>query len=198
MKNVLACFLCVCALPASAQSVDTVNTDLPPTGFGSLRQTDITILLRAGNLRIGLLPMDERVIRLLAPDTYRSLRGIRVAHEQKIRDASPFRTGDQIQAILVTIYASRERTQFDPERVMITSNNRYFRAMDIIPITPRWSEHQLEGRETASALYLFDNGLDPLKPMVVEYGTAVDASWEQTLRRLESERVRVEARARGT
>jgi len=198
MKIVMACILCAWVLPASAQSAGTATTELPPAGFGSLRQTDVAILLRTDDIQISVLPLDERVIRLLSPDTYEALHGIRAARDEKIRDASPFGTGEQVQTFLVTVYASRQRIQFDPERVTITSNNRYFRPMGIIPITPRWAEQQLEARETASALYLFDRGLDPLQPMIVEYGSAVDVSWEQTLRRLETERARVEARARGT
>lgn len=198
MRLLIVSIICAWAWPAVAQQPDVGNMDLPPAGFGSLHQTDVAILLRMDNIQISVLPLDERIIRLLAPDTYQSLHGIRVAHTNGNRDTSPFGANDQMQAVLVTVYASRDRIQFDPEQLMITSSNRYFRPTDIIPITPRWSEHQLEGRETASALYLFDRGLDPLKPMLLEYGTTVDSSWEQTLRRLESERARVEARARGT
>ena len=198
MKTVLAFVLWAWAWPAAAQLPDTATTDLPPAGFGTLRQTDVAVVLRTDNLQISVLPLDERVIRLLSPDTYQAMHAIRTAREEDLRQAAPFGSAEQWQIFLVTMYASRERIQFDPERIRITSNNRYFRPIEILPITPRWAEHQLDGGGTSSALYLFDRGLDPLKPMTIEYGMEIDTSWGQTLYRLELERTRVESRARGT
>ena len=198
MKYLLGAYLSFAGvLPVLAQTPATTVTDLPPAGLGSLHQSDVAILLRADNIQISVLPLDERVTRLLSPDTYKGLSGIRSAHQEELLEATPFGR-DRVQVFLVTMYATRQRTQFDPERLTITSNNRYFRPLRIVPITPRWGEHQLDSRESSSALYLFDEGLDPLEPMIVEYGATVDLSWQQTLRRLETERALVEARARGT
>ena len=50
------------------------QSELPPAGFGTLGQNDIGIQLRTPDFVINAIPLDEGIIRLLAPDTYRSMQ----------------------------------------------------------------------------------------------------------------------------
>src|SRR5215510_15272901 len=62
--------------------------DTVPPGFGTLRRDDITLRFATDQLQLQILPLDERVIRLLAPDTYRSLEGLLQSRKQDIADAA--------------------------------------------------------------------------------------------------------------
>ena len=53
---------------------------LPPPGFGTLRQDDVSISLSSDGLQIKVTPLAESVIRVTAPDTERRLRGLVVEH----------------------------------------------------------------------------------------------------------------------
>ena len=43
---------------------------LPPPGYGSLRQSDLALCMRNDVMVIRLVPLDERVTRLLTRDAY--------------------------------------------------------------------------------------------------------------------------------
>ena len=49
---------------------------LPPPGYGSLKQSDLALGMRNDELEIRLVPLDERVTRLLARDAYESLKSL--------------------------------------------------------------------------------------------------------------------------
>lgn len=182
---------------ADAEAQSTPNATLPPKGFGTLHQTDVAIVVRTEDVLMTILPLDERVTRLLAVDSYEGLQRIRTDRSDDIRSAVAGRGEGSTQTFLVTIHATSDYARFDPDRITIVSRGRYFRPIAILPISPRWAEHQLDRSGAQSALYVFDRDLDPMHPMIVEYGNVRATSWAQTLRRLEVERSRVEARARG-
>src|SRR5437879_9826063 len=48
--------------------------DSLPIGFGTLKRDDIIVRFDTPELEIQLLPLEEGVTRILAPDTYRSLQ----------------------------------------------------------------------------------------------------------------------------
>jgi hypothetical protein len=171
------------------------STGLPPAGFGTLRQDDIALHLRSSNVELRLLPLDENIIRLLAPDAYQSLHSLldlRSADVTRVAGAAGIRRPG---VFLVTVFGLAPRAVFDPEDVTITSQNRFFRPAAIVPLTPRWSEQRLDQRETASALYLFEDGIALTEPLAVSWAGAVNEQWQETVRLLERERTRVSARA---
>ena len=57
-----------CAPTVRGQDTTATGGDLPPVGYGTLNQDDITINLRQDDLEVRLMPLDERILRLLAPD----------------------------------------------------------------------------------------------------------------------------------
>jgi hypothetical protein len=65
----------------------------------------------------------------------------------------------------------------------------------MLPITPGWSEQQLAQRETASAVYLYEDGIALFDPFTVSYGGASSGDWERALPMLDRERAAVLARA---
>ncbi len=181
-------------LPCHArQAAD--SPQLPPVGLGSLRQEDIAVRVDAGGIQIRVLPLNELIIRLMAPDSYAALHALREAKAKALVDVRG-RYGTEPEIFLVTIFATVEQAQFDPEQLTLISRNRFFRPISILPNSPQWNEHRLTQRETASAVYAFESGIALLEPFTVDYGGLRSDQWAQTLRRVERERARIEARIR--
>src|SRR5690349_21506610 len=72
------------AVATVAGAEDTTATVSVPAGFGSLRQDDIAIRLEPQGLIIRAIPLDEDVIRLLTPDSYRALRDLEESNRTSI------------------------------------------------------------------------------------------------------------------
>ncbi len=65
---------CLMSVPCSAQTLtDTTRTDNLPVDKGILSLSSATITLSNGNLQIVFIPLDERVLRLVTKDSYRSM-----------------------------------------------------------------------------------------------------------------------------
>ena len=180
------------ALPAQAPG-DTAS--LPPGGFGTLRQDDASLRLATGSVELRLVPLDERIIRLMAPDNYAALHRLVVSRTAEIERAAVQGGVRRPSLFLVTFFGRETRAAFTPDDVTITSQNRLFRPVAIVPMAAHWSELLLRQRETANAIYLFEDGIALLEPLTVSYGGVTSAQWEQILRVLEQERARVYARA---
>lgn len=61
---------------AVAQGGYAAAEALPPAGYGSLTQDDLSLRVRNSEIDVRFLPLDERVLRLLAGDSYESLRSL--------------------------------------------------------------------------------------------------------------------------
>jgi hypothetical protein len=96
---------------------------------------------------------------------------------------------------LVSFFGLERDARFNPDDLTITSQNRLFRPLQILPLSPMWGGQQLGQRETATALYIFEDGIRVLDPFVVDYVIVQNTSWEQILRVLDRERSSVLARA---
>ena len=187
---------CAGAQRGAAQATPAGPQDpaLVPPGFGSLRQTDIAVRLDATNLLINVIPLDERVIRLLAPDAYRSLHDMRESRMTQIRAAA--RPGsDSLALFMVTFFGLQPRTQFYPDQLLIDSQNATYRPMGFVSITPRFSENVLDAREQAAAIFIYEPGIAVLRPFTVTYNAAQSSAWEASLTLINTERARVLARA---
>src|SRR5262245_57965876 len=110
----------------SARSGDG-NLELPPAGFGTLRQDAVAIKLGAGNVELHVLPLDEQVIRMLARDSYESLHALRQARARQISEAASRRGQRQPSLFVVTFFGLQPQAQITPEDVIIGSRNRLFR-----------------------------------------------------------------------
>ena len=63
---------------------DTTGRASVPVGFGTLRQDDIAIRMELPGLIVRAIPLDENLIRLLTPDSYRALRELQESNKQAI------------------------------------------------------------------------------------------------------------------
>jgi hypothetical protein len=188
---------CAPAHPATAQSSPAAQTTggLPPAGFGSLKQDQVGVNLSTTNLRIRVIPLDEEVIRLLAPDAYRSLHEMRESRATEIRAAARSAGRDSVKTFMVTFFGMQPQTRFNPDDLLITSQNSTYRPIGHVAITPRFNENLVDAREQAAAIYLYEPGVILMRPMTVAYGVAVSESWAATLTLLNAERTRVLSRA---
>jgi len=165
-------------------------------GFGSLRQEDVAVHVNAGSIQLRVMPLDELILRLLAPDSYSALHSLRESNAEDIGEIARRNGAVEPGIFLVTVFAAVEQAQFDPEQLTIVSRNRLFRPVGILPMSPLWNQHRLAQRETATAVYVFEDGIAVLEPFTVDYGGVRSDQWGRALQRIERERARIEARIR--
>jgi hypothetical protein len=183
------------ALALAPASLVAQGADLPPGGLGTLRQDQVAVRLGTASIAIRVLPLDERVIRLLAPDTYASLAELKRSRAADIAAAARQAGHDSATVFVVTFFALAPNARFDPDQLYLSSQNSFVRPIGVVPLTPQWGEGQLDQRQQAVAIYLFQPGIPILQPFTVFYGDQPSRAWETTLRLLENERARVLARA---
>jgi hypothetical protein len=184
----------LCTVPPSDRAAAAQDT-IPP-GLGTLRRDDVAIRLRTPQIELQLLPLDEQVIRLLAPDTYQSLVALLRSRQAELDEAAGRAGLAQPHLFMVTFLGVVPEARFVPDDVEITSRGRLFRPAAVVPISPSWGSQQLAAREQAAALYLFEHGIGLLERMVVSYQGAASDAWSRAIPVLERERARVAARAR--
>jgi hypothetical protein len=182
--------LATLAAPQPARAQDTL-----PVGFGTLKRDNVVINFSTGSLQIQILPLDESVTRLLAPDTYKSLTDL-IKQRQPDIDAQAQRAGVQNPAlVMVTFFGMVSQTRFVPEDINLTSRGRLFRPVGIVPLSPQWGGQQLDARQQATAIYLFDSGIAWGESLTASYEGMTNDAWSKTIQTLNTERVRVMSRA---
>jgi hypothetical protein len=174
---------------------DTTGRANVPVGFGTLRQDEIAIRLELQGLIVRAIPLDENLIRLLTPDSYRALRELQESNKQSIA-AVTRRTGGRAPDLwYVSFYGVEPDVHFSPMELVITSGGRDFRSLEVLPLSSGFGEQRLRQRETQSAIYLFDENIDLDQPLSVTFQNVRNDMWEQILTRVERERALVRARA---
>ncbi len=197
-RYILATIWCCCvACPVTGQdpAVRADTRDLPPPGYGTLKQEDVSITLQVGSVSIQVLPLNEWVTRLLAPDTYPSLHSLHEAVSDTVAGLRAQYGLGEPNLFFVTFFGLQEFARFEPEILTFTSQNRFFRPVAILPRSPQWARRQLIQRETASAVYVYEEGIQLREPFTVSYAGLSSDRWEQVLRILDRERARALARA---
>ncbi len=182
----------VVAAPARLAAQDA---DLPPAGFGSLRQDQVAVTITTVNLAVRVLPLDERVIRMLAPDTYASLHAVMQSKASAIAAAARDAGRDSAEAFYVTFYALQPQVTFVPDQVAVQSLGSYYRPLAILPLSPLWNDARLDQRQQASAIYLFEPSIPLSQTFTVFYGDQFSATFDNSLALLQAERGRVLVRA---
>lgn len=165
-----------------------------PAGEGTLRQTDISVYLRRGELQMRITPLDESVIRTAAPDLYEQLSALGAGHQRIFRE----RTGSALpfQLFLVAVHSEAVPVEFEPRDLTLVSRGLRYRPVDIRAITPNWSRQRIQPRETLLAIYAFPPEVDLEGALEVEYQEVRDRSWEQALSRIRAERNRIRSGGR--
>jgi hypothetical protein len=182
---------CGLAAPLAAQQTE----ELPPPGFGTLKVDDIALLFETADLRIRVMPLDERVLRLLASDSYASLSGIKRLKREAI-DSVGRRFGvNEPSLFMISFFGLRDQATFTPEELTLESRGRFFRPLGFAPLSSVWGERRLERRGEVVAVALFDPGIALFDDLTVSYGTASTDAWSRIVRRLDLERAAVLSRA---
>jgi hypothetical protein len=171
---------------------------LPPPGYGSLKQSDLALGMRNDELEIRLVPLDERVTRLLARDAYESLQSLVHSRRASIDSVARMYGISSPGLALVTFFGQREGARFDPYSLTLSIRNQVSRARGVVPFSPRFTAHQLGVREQASGIYVFDELLPVTDDFNFAYQGRTSESWGNKQRTLDRERGRVAARARVT
>lgn len=178
---------------APLPSEEVRDLDEIPAGLGSLRQDDISVELRLGELQIKLTPLDESVIRTTAPDTYERLSALARGHQliflERTGSALPF------QLFLVSLFTEAVEVEFEPEDLNLVSWGLRFRPVEIRPVTRAWDSRRVQPREVLMAIYAFPSQVDLEGDLEVEFRETRSREWERILREVESERNRIRARA---
>ena len=184
--------------PASGSSAtgDTTGLAWVAPGYGTLRQDDIAFHVTASGVLIRAVPLDEAVIRLLTPDSYKAMRDLQQSNHAAIDSVSRRYNDRPVSVWFVSFYGVEPDARFTPLDLMVSSSGRDFRPYDVIPLTTAFGEQRLHQRETQSALYLYDGDVELDQLVVVSYQGAQDNSWDQTLQRIERERAMIRARER--
>jgi len=169
--------------------------ELLPAGYGTLGQDDIGIRLRTPDFVIRLMPLNENVIRLLAPDTYRSMHRLLESKADEIAEAARRNGISTPSVFLVSFFGIQTRARFDAEALTITGQSRLYRPRAFLPMSPSFGDRQVSQRETATAIYIYEDGLRLLDPFTLGYDGVSTNEWERILVTLDRERSAVLARA---
>jgi hypothetical protein len=172
---------------------------LVPAGFGSLRQSDIAITAQNLGLTISAIPLDESVIRTLAPDSYRTLRALR---ENKSRELEAVRARmglPSVEAWYVTFFNVQQgEARFDPGDFLVHSAGQDFRPLDVFGISSGFGDGRVRQNEKKSAIYAFDPQVDLNQPIVVTALGQQSSAWADIIPRIEQERSLIWSRASTT
>ena len=169
---------------------------LVPAGYGSLKQEDVAVRVARRGLQVQAIPLDETIIRVLSPDSYRALRE-QLASRKPSLDSLARRTGLNGFSVWLVRFHGLEQgeTPFSPMEFIVTSVGRDFRPIEVFPVTPGFGQQRLRQREVQQALYAFDPQVDVNQPLTVTYETTRNSDWPLILARIERERVLVRSRA---
>jgi hypothetical protein len=189
--------LVVVAAPGVAQQrSDSLMAGELPLDLGRLRQDDIALSWNRASLAIRFVPLDERVIRLLAPDGARSLHSLLESERPQIDSVMAARGLRNPGIALVTFHALAPGTRFDPQLLTISVRGQLWRSVAVVPLSVAFSNDQLDVRSAAIGLVLFDHEIPVRESFVVSYAEANSADWGQRLTRLDTERSRILATIR--
>lgn len=186
----------VTPVPATGAGATVGDTSgLVPPGYGLLRQDDVALRLQQLGVTVRLIPLDEAVLRVLSPDSYRALRDLRESRRDAVITIAR-RASQRTPSLWYVSFHNQEQgeARFTPMSVVIASVGRDFRPLDVVPLTAGFGAQRLAQRESQSAILVFDETLDTGQPLVVMYEGAVNAEWADRLQRIERERALIRSR----
>lgn len=181
------------AAPAADSTRARVATD-SSRSFGTLSQSDLGLRLRSDELEIRFVPLNERVTRLLAPDAWQSLRGLRAGRQTSIDSLARLNGLSDPGLALVTFYAQRDGVRFDPQLLTVVSRGRFLRPVGVVPLSPGFSSQQLAQRGQAMAIFLYEEVIPVDESFTLTYDTLTSDDWQGKLPMLERERARASSR----
>lgn len=185
----------VVATKDSSLSPNYTDKGLIPAGYGSMKQEDIALHVSNAGVMVRFVPLDESVIRVLLPDSYKSLHDLKDSYAKRISQAGR-RYGSLHPSVwYISFFGIDADSRFAPQDVTVSSAGRDFRAFDFIPLTTGFGDQRVRQRETHSAIYIFDGAVLTSQPLTVSYQGVKTDSWDAILQQIERERAMILARA---
>lgn len=193
LRTAVVALALAAAMPLRAQ-VDT--TGVLPAGYGTLSIDDITLQMSTDQLDIRVVPLDERILRLAKPSVDSSMNQLIAQFQGKIQEAAA-RYGLSTPGLaLVTFYSRQPNARYSPEDFTILSPGREYRAMVMIPYSANFNNGQLDLRQRATAIYVFEELLPVETNFGIRYGVdAFPDAWSGIRLKLDREKARVIARS---
>lgn len=183
--------LSACSVAAQTKGAADSTVGMIPIGQGRLNQDVVTLRLGTGSLDIRIVPLDEGLLRLLSPDGYQALTNLVAGEQKRIDSLSSARGLRQPGLALVTFYGLAPNTRFDPQLLTVMGRNQLFRPVGVLPLSPGFSNQQLDARGQATAIIVYERPLPVLEPFTVSYLASSTTEWERKLQRLNAERARI-------
>ena len=182
--------------PPPAAVVTTTTQDSAARraqGAGSLRQDAISLRFQLRGVQARMFPMDESVISLLSPDSYRSMRDVLLSQNEKIQRARISTGVDKFSIWYVSFFATDPEARFSPSEVVIRAAGRDFRP-EIIPLSAGFAQQRIPLGQSQTALYLFEAAFDLGQPLEVAMEDVRSTDWASILLVLDRERIRLRER----
>mgnify|MGYP003694130029 CR=1 FL=1 len=183
-----------CAGASHAQSGETsvAGGDLPPPGYGTLGQDDISIRFNAGDIDIRMVPLDQRVMRLLGPDVYASLNKLTIDRDASIDSVAALGGASDPGLMLVSFFGRKDGVRFEPLNVFLVIRNQTYQPIGMVPFTSTITSRQLDTRQQASAIMVYSTPIPVYEGFGVSYGViVVPNAWQNQLSQVQRERTRV-------
>jgi hypothetical protein len=179
---------------SAAHGQGGAGVTLPPGGFGTLTQNDLALRIRTPDLDLRFVPLDPRVTRLLAKDSWESLRSVVQSRRAGIDSVANAAGVSRPGLALVTFFGQRDNARFDPQSVTVRIRGREYRPLGIVPFSGQFTSQQLDVRQQVSGIFLFEQDLPVNDSFVVLYAGQPSDDWQGKQRILERERARVALR----
>lgn len=170
----------------------------PEGGHGTLTQDQLAMRLRTPDLDIRFVPLDPRVTRLLARDSWLSLQRLVESRRRSIDSVANVAGISEPGLALVSFFGQRENARFDPQTLTVLVRGRELRPLGIVPFSARFNSQQLAVREQVSGIYLFEEELPVNDSFVITYAGQTSDDWDKKQQTLNRERARVALRERGS
>ena len=180
--------------PTDPTPAPQAATDLP-VGYGTLHQEDLSLRIQLQGVLVRAIPLDESVIRVLSPDSYRALHDLVASRRAELTERASRYGVREPSLWYFSYFGVQPDARFSPDEVVINSSGRTFRPLAIVPLSPGFGEQRLEQRGVQTAIYVFDDGIDVNLPLTVTVQEKQSANWETNMRRIERERALVRSRA---
>lgn len=180
---------------AAAQGI--AGGELPPMGYGSLKQDNVSLRMVSTDVEVRFLPLDERLTRLLAPDAYQSLHGLLQARRAEIDSIGRYSGLTTPGIVMVSFFGLRNGAPFDPQNVTLSYRGQLYRPGAVLAQTGNFTSRQLDVRQSAVGLLFYEQPVPVYERFDVQYNSST-ATWsDEILRRIERERSRVQSKAQG-
>ncbi len=172
--------------------------NMPPGGYGSLTQNDLALRIKTPDVEVRFVPLDARVTRLLAKDSWESLRSVVESRRPAIDSVAHANGVSRPGLALVTFYGQRTNARFEPQTLTVMARSREFRPLGIVPYSGQFTSQQLDVREQVSGIFLFEEDLPVNDSFTFLYAGITSDDWQGKQRTLDRERARVASRERAS